>query len=630
MISLTGKAVWSKNFAALEFQGMLIHMIEDDLAGLPVGSRQDGTHPRPQLLRERWCDLSGVWSFAFDDDDRGERDGWWREPQFSDVIRVPFPPESAASGIADTAHHRVSWYQRRFGTTEIAAAGHAPFRRLMLRFGAVDYRARVWVDGQLAGSHEGGHTPFSIDVTHLLNSGGDHELVVRAEDDANDVAQPRGKQDWREVPHAIWYHRTTGIWQPVWLESVPDIAIESLSWTSDPVAATARVRLTLSRPPGEAVSVRVGLTFDGRTVAEISTITDLTDVDVTVSIPALSNGQAYEELLWSPERPRLIDAVVEVGEDRVASYLGIRTVSVERGSFLLNDRPYYLRSVLEQGYWPDTHLAAPSSEALREEVQLIKDLGFNAARLHQKFEDPRFLFWADRLGLILWGEAPAAFTFTPTAMERTVREWLDVVRRDISHPSIAVWVPLNESWGVQHLARDPRMVHFARALVDLTKALDPMRPVVSNDGWEQVDTDIVAIHDYDVRPAVIASRYRDRESVGKMIDGYGPAGRRLVLAGDIDDAPIMLTEFGGISYDIDDADGAWGYAAANSSEHFAGMLTDLFAAVHAADALVGFCYTQLTDTLQETNGLVSSYRRAKIPVECIRAAVIGSHPDPHR
>ena len=605
-------------------------MIEDDLAGLPVGSRQDGTHPRPQLLRERWCDLSGLWSFAFDDDDLGERDRWWTSPRFPDVIRVPFPPESVASGIADTAHHRVSWYQRRFGATEIAAAGHGPSRRLMLRFGAVDYRARIWIDGQLAGSHEGGHTPFSIDITHLLSSSEDHELVVRAEDDANDIAQPRGKQDWRENPHAIWYHRTSGIWQPVWLESVPDVSIEMLSWTSDPVDASARVRLTLSRPPGEALSVRVGLTLDGRKVAEISTMTDSTDVDITLSIPALLNGQAYEELLWSPEKPRLIDAVIDVGEDRVASYLGIRTVSVERGSFLLNDRPYYLRSVLEQGYWPDTHLAAPSSEALREEVQLIKDLGFNAARLHQKFEDPRFLFWADRLGLILWGEAPATFTFTPTAMERTVREWLEVVRRDISHPSIAVWVPLNESWGVQHLARNPRMVHFARSLVDLTKALDPTRPVVSNDGWEQVDTDIVAIHDYEIRPEVIADRYRNRDSVGRMISGHGPAGRRLVLEGDIDKAPIMLTEFGGIAYDVDDADGAWGYTAANSSEHFAGMLTDLFAAVHAADALVGFCYTQLTDTLQEANGLLSSNRRVKIPIERIRAAVIGSHPDPHR
>jgi len=609
---------------------MLIHMIEDDLAGLPVGSRQDGTHPRPQLLRERWCDLSGLWSFAFDDDDLGERDRWWTSPRFADVIRVPFPPESAASGIADTAHHRVSWYQRSFGATEIAAAGHGPSRRLMLRFGAVDYRARVWIDGQLAGFHEGGHTPFSIDVTHLLNSDENHELVVRAEDDANDVAQPRGKQDWRENPHSIWYHRTSGIWQPVWLESVPDVSIEMLSWTSDPVDASARVRLTLSRPPGEALSVRVGLTLDGWKVAEISAMTDPTDVDITLSIPALLNGQAYEELLWSPEKPRLIDAVIEVGEDRVASYLGIRTVSVERGSFLLNDRPYYLRSVLEQGYWPDTHLAAPSSEALREEVQLIKDLGFNAARLHQKFEDPRFLFWADRLGLILWGEAPATFTFTPTAMERTVREWLEVVRRDISHPSIAVWVPLNESWGVQHLARNPRMVHFARSLVDLTKALDPTRPVVSNDGWEQVDTDIVAIHDYEIRPEVIADRYRNRDSVSRMIAGHGPAGRRLVLEGDIDKAPIMLTEFGGIAYDVDDADGAWGYTAANSSEHFAGMLTELFAAVHAADALVGFCYTQLTDTLQEANGLLSSNRRVKIPIERIRAAVIGSHPDPHR
>ncbi|NTW42265.1 MAG: glycoside hydrolase family 2, partial [Cellulomonadaceae bacterium] len=333
--------------------------------------------------------------------------------------------------------------------------------------------------------------------------------------------------------------------------------------------------------------------------------------------------QSYEDVMWSPEHPRLVDARIEVGHDVVASYLGIRTVAVTRGLFLLNDRPRYVRSVLNQGYWPDSHLAAPDAAALRAEVELIQSLGFNAARLHQKFEDPRFLYWADRLGLMVWGEAPASFTFSTESVTRGVTEWLDVVRRDRSHPSVVTWVPQNESWGVQHLAHVPAMAELARAMVALTKALDPTRPVVSNDGWEQVDTDVVAIHDYEHDPAVIEARYRDRAAVDAMIDGYGPAGRRLVLRGDVTDAPVMLTEFGGISFDIDHTDDAWGYSAATSAEDLDRRLAGIMGAVHASAVLAGFCYTQLTDTLQETNGLVGSDRKPKLPVARIRELITG-------
>ena len=300
--------------------------------------------------------------------------------------------------------------------------------------------------------------------------------------------------------------------------------------------------------------------------------------------------------------------------DSVTSYLGLRSAAVDRRLFLLNDRPRYVRSVLSQGYWPESHLAAPSADALRDEVRLIKDLGFNATRIHQKFEDPRFLFWADRLGLMVWAEAPATFTFTPVAAERTVREWLEVVHRDLSHPSIVTWVPLNESWGVQHIAHDARMLHFARALVHLTKALDPTRPVVSNDGWEQADTDILAIHDYEGDGDVMRARYRDRAAIDELVSGIGPAGRRLVLSGDVTELPVMLTEFGGISFDVHRTEDAWGYTDATSAGDFRSRLGSLMTAVHDSAALAGYCYTQLTDTQQETNGLVGSDRKPKLPL----------------
>ncbi|TDN90811.1 glycoside hydrolase family 2 TIM barrel-domain containing protein [Microbacterium sp. BK668] len=597
-------------------------MFDDDLnpsgpCEVPAG------YPRPQLVRSRWSDLCGRWSFQHDDSDTGLDERWFERNALDGTIVVPFPPESPASGVGATAHHRVVWYQRSFGAAELEAAGRRDGARIVLHFGAVDYRSRVWIDGSFVGAHEGGHTPFSFDITDALGDSDTHSVVVRVEDDPEDIEQPRGKQDWLEHPHVIWYHRTSGIWQPVWLEAVAPVAIRSIHWTTDVHAATVSARLELSRVPREPVAVRVRLAFEGRPLAEAATVTDRASVTVSIPVPALGNGQGYEQLLWSPEHPRLLDADVRVGDDRVQSYLGLRTVHVGHSAFWLNDRPYYLRSVLNQGYWPESHLAAPSADALRIEAQLIKDLGFNATRVHQKFEDPRFLYWADRLGILVWGEAPATFEYSTTAVERTVREWLDIVRRDYSHPSIVAWVPLNESWGVQHIAYDARMQHYARSLVDLTKALDPTRPVVSNDGWEQVDTDIVAIHDYEADPDVMRERYADRDAVDRMIRTSGPAGRRLILSGDVDEAPVMLTEFGGISYDVDAHEDAWGYSTATSADDFGDRLEGLMAAVHGSRALQGFCYTQLTDTLQETNGLLTEAREPKIPIERIRRAMTG-------
>lgn len=594
-----------------------------DVALPPQASTQDGSHPRPQLLRGHWADLSGAWSFALDDRDEGAAAGWWHSwPEGTATIAVPFPPESPASGVGDTRPHRVIWYARDVTAADLDAAGHEPGRRLMLRFGAVDYRCRVWVDGLLVGTHEGGHTGFSFDVTEALAGGDVHRVVVRVEDDPDDVAQPRGKQDWRDEPHVIWYHRTSGIWQPVWLEAVPALAIDAVHWAADPRSATVTARVVLSRRPAEPTPLRVALDFGGEPLADVTVSVATTETVVRLTVAALGNGQAYEELLWSPEHPRLVDARLELGSDVVTSYLGIRTAEVAARRFLLNDRPYYVRSVLNQGYWPESHLAAPSADALRAEAQLIKDLGFNATRVHQKFEDPRFLHWADRLGLLVWGEAPAAFTFGPTTVERSVREWLEVVARDDSHPSIVTWVPLNESWGVQHIAHDPRMRAYARALVALTKALDPTRPVVSNDGWEQVDTDIVAIHDYEADPAVVGRRYEDRAAIDELVAGIGPAGRRLILDGDVASAPVMLTEFGGISFDAE-AEDAWGYSSASSPDDFAKRLGGLLDAVRSSAALAGFCYTQLADTLQETNGLVRADRTPKLPMPLLRALITG-------
>ena len=603
---------------------------------IPISaSAQGGVYPRPQLVRPNWHDLAGEWAFEHDDQDIGRSENWFATPaHISGVITVPFPPESEMSGIADPGFHPVVWYSRIISPEDVAASGRSLERdRVVLHFGAVDYRASAWIDGQFIGSHEGGQTPFSFDVTDALSAQKNGVLVVRAEDDPHDVAQPRGKQDWLEEPHVIWYHRTTGIWQPVWLESVPDQRIEALSWTPNVPAGNVAFEVDLTRRPATPLTVQVELSMEGEVLARQSFSTVEPRSQATIQIARQVNGQAFEALLWSPENPRLIDAhIVIIADDgsildESFSYFGLRSVGVAGGRFLLNDRPYFVRSVLEQGYWPQSHLVAPSADALRAEVELIKTLGFNAARIHEKVEDPRFLYWADRLGLLIWGEMGSTYEFSPKAVARVTREWTEVVRRDRSHPSIVTWVPLNESWGVQQIAHDDAQLSFAQSLYHLTRALDPSRPVISNDGWEHATSDILTIHDYAGTAEQLDANYKDIDAIRALVAGMGPAGRRLqLIPREVDGQAIMVTEFGGVSFAPDAVDDSWGYTTATSYEDFERRVSGLVGSLRGNPILSGFCYTQLTDTMQETNGLTDANRNPKLPIATIRSIVSGEDP----
>jgi hypothetical protein len=313
----------------------------------------------------------------------------------------------------------------------------------------------------------------------------------------------------------------------------------------------------------------------------------------------------------------------------VASYLGLRTVSAHGRSFGMNGQPYYLRSVLNQGYRPQTHLATRGTEELRGEVELIKAMGFNAVRVHQKAEDPRFLFWADRLGLMVWAETAGAYEFSTRAISMLTTEWLAMVRRDRSHPSIVCWVPLNESWGVQDISADPAQQAYARALADLTRALDPTRPVMSNEGWEHVDSDILGLHDYTVDPDHLRARWATRQSTHESVLAvHGPQGRRAILSDAQREAflagrtPLMISEFGGIS--LSEAAQTWGYGNVSSVSDYATVLTGLFEALRSSTEVVGFCYTQFMDTALETNGLVYADGTPKLSPLDIRLIVTGS------
>jgi len=309
--------------------------------------------------------------------------------------------------------------------------------------------------------------------------------------------------------------------------------------------------------------------------------------------------------------------------DEFSSYTALRSVSILRDRFMLNGRPYMLRMVLDQGYWPDTLMAAPSDAALRRDVELAKAMGFNGVRKHQKIEDPRYLYWADRLGLMVWTEMPSAYRFTTDTIHRTTREWIDVLQRDESHPCVIAWVPFNESWGVPNLPNSAAERHYVRGLYHLTKTLDPTRPVVGNDGWESVATDIIGIHDYDADPARIARRYHADELLPRLFRRERPGGRTLVLEGGKRhiQQPLMLTEFGGISCSPES--GEWGYVRVASAQELRDRYRTLLETVHGLQVFAGFCYTQFADTYQEANGLLLADRTPKFPMAEIFAATSG-------
>jgi beta-galactosidase/beta-glucuronidase len=574
-------------------------------------------YPRPQLVRDSWESLNGSWQFAFDDDGRHQSPD---EIEWTHEILVPFAPEAPASGIGDNGYHKSCWYRREFDI----APGNG---RVILHFGAVDYSARVWVNGIFITGHEGGHTPFAADITHAILERGPQWVAVQACDDPHDLAKPRGKQDWLKEPHSIWYPRTTGIWQTVWLEQVSATYISTLRWTPSFERFEIGCEIHVDGNTDDELMVEVKISHGTTVLADdiYKLVGNEASRKIALSDPGIDDSR--NALLWSPERPTLLDVelrLLQRGQviDIVRSYTALRAFQINRDRLMLNGRPYPLRLVLDQGYWPDTLMTAPSDDALRRDVELAKAMGFNGVRKHQKIEDPRYLYWADRLGLLVWEEMPSAYRFSPKAITRLVSEWTEAIERDYSHPCVIVWVPFNESWGVPNLTDIQSHRSAVEALFHLTKTLDPTRPVIGNDGWEASATDILGIHDYDCDPEKLRARYEVTDPVRTLFDKRRPGGRILTLDGfPHRGQPIVLTEFGGIAFDKSaGAAATWGYSRANSEESFFNLYRSLLEVANTTFMFSGFCYTQFADTFQEANGLLCADRTPKIPIEQISAA----------
>lgn len=561
--------------------------------------------PNPSFARERWRTLNGQWDFLMDPEDCLQVGGvdklsWDR------TIRVPFCYESELSGIGSDAPSRSVWYRRSFAVTEEECSA-----TVLLHFGAVDYRARVWVNGQYVGTHEGGFTPFAFEVQQYLHKG-ENTLVVKAEDSYSREL-PRGKQMCGRRPCSCFYRNTTGIWQSVWLEFTGCDYITDIRITPDLDRNRADfvIRINGEHPSEIALTIR-------KESQVIGTMTVACESkNICCSFGFQENGVfSVENLYWTPEKPNLIDVEVTLIHDgkkydTVSTYFGMRKIHICGEEIYLNNSPLYQRLVLDQGYWPEGLMTAPSDEAIRRDVEMTKELGFNGARKHQKIEDPRYYYWADKLGLLVWGEMPSNYDFTPEGQRMLLSELQAFVRRDYNHPCIVTWIPFNESWGVHEIAGDSRQKSFVKAVYYLLRSLDESRLVGSNDGWEQLElTDFCGIHDYDISPENFATRYMDIEKTMRGSVNFKP----IYAAGEqYNGVPVLITEMGGVKLVNDDG---WGYNQAMSDEE--GMLRYLrsvMRAVRSHRQIRGFCYTQLTDVQQETNGLLDAARKPKVAFE---------------
>ena len=572
-------------------------------------------HPRPDFMRDTFLNLNGQWSFAFDDTNRGLDEQWYDPSHPLDgKIIVPFCYQSKASGIglANEAHP-IMWYRRSF---------HIPSemrgRRILLRFGAVDYACSVYINHQLVGHHEGGYSPFALEITQALKDGA-NDLCVRVQDEA-DCTQPRGKQYWNTGLSGCWYTPVSGIWQTVYLEAVDGSYLQYIHITPDIDHHRAEIQTLLVEEPREAYQIRVDISFDGKPYRTITV--SASERSATIPVDMAASDAVDACALWWPDSPELYDVEVTILEggritDKVKTYFGMRKIESRNGTVYLNNRLLYQRLVLDQGYWPDTLLTPPSDEAIKADLQATLDFGYNGARKHQKMEDPRYYYWADRMGLLIWGEVPSAYALTDETMRRVSNTLLDFIERDFNHPSIIAWVPLNESWGAREIAFNRREQNYARMLYFAAKALDGTRLCSSNDGWEQVETDICALHDYTADEQELSNHFASREQVEQQ----GCMARACYASGAAytGKEALMITEYGGIAFVPDETQRsayggqAWGYhGKVKSEQEFLDRFSNTMSAILNIEYCSGYCYTQLTDVMQEINGLMTYDRQPKI------------------
>ena len=557
-------------------------------------------YPRPQLKREEWFDLCGEWDFDIVDPNLDNDN----EVELKRKINVPFCPESSLSGIGERGFMKQVRYKREFTLPDNFAG-----KRVIIHFGAVDYEAAVYINGKYAGSHKGGYTPFSFDITDLLSA--NNVLYVCVKDDCAGGEQPTGKQSHREESFGCFYTRTTGIWQTVWLEAVDAAHVVSWNVVCDISSSMAHFKFETTNEC-EGMIAFVNVEYDGRAVGFEKCKVHCKSAEVPIRLSELH--------LWEIGQGRLYNITVTLTDtfgilhDSFSGYFGMREVGLDGKGMTLNGKHFFGRYVLDQGYYPDGIYTAPNDECLRNDIISAQKLGFNGARLHQKVFEPRYLFWADKLGFLVWGEFPSwGLNITRhKALDGILAEWIEVLKRDMAHPCIIGWCPFNETWDGPNGERQCDSI--LESVYRATKDMDPTRPVIDTSGNFHVVTDIFDVHDYE-QDVMLFKSYYSRIDEGILLDQIERGDQRARQK--YNGGPVFVSEYGGIKWSK--SDNAWGYGKEVVDENeFIDRYAGLTDVLLCNKNIFAFCYTQLYDVEQECNGLMTYDRKFKFDPEIIK------------
>ncbi len=556
-------------------------------------------HPRPDLYRANWMTLNGEWQFEHDKAADGEQRGLNYGTDLNSKITVPFCPESKLSGLGlpTSLHLKNVWYRRAF-TLPAAMQG----QRVRLHFGGVDYRSWVYINGQLAGSHVGEHVAFNCEITKFLKAG-PNEVVVKVLDDLSSGLQPSGKQSEGDKSAGCFYTRTTGIWQSVWLEAVGSSFVERIAVVPDPDNSRVLIEATINGLDS-GLTLRAEAFADGKLAGT-----------ETTSGPGLMRLvlNLKEKKLWEPGSPFLygLKFTLFSGKEKVdelQSYFGLRKIAIDGRKILINGKPVFQRLILDQGFYPEGLWTAPTDEALKRDIELSMACGYNGARLHQKVFEPRFLYWADKLGYLVWGEYPnAGYNNQKEGFSAVVNEWTEILLRDRNHPSIVGWCAFNENFETSG--------ELQQMIWHVTKAVDPTRPALEASGWNHTlpHPEVRDAHDYTGDPAHLRKKWMDYFTAPP--EGPRPPARYLsqVVSQADCGVPFMISEVGGIGWATE---GGWSYGAGPKTiDEFYVRYQGTIDAMLDNPNLFGFCYTQLTDIEQERNGLFFYDRKPKFDVK---------------
>ena len=574
-------------------------------------------HPRPDFRRLKWINLSGKWLFQFDERETLKPDSLQNEDSFEDEINVPYPYQSELSGIAIEKEVDVVWYGKRF---KISQAELSQFKTALLNFGAVDYETHVWLNGKYLGSHIGGFDSFQFDISEVLKE--ENFLLLKIIDRHRD--QPRGKQAEKgKQPAGIIYTRVTGIWQPVWIDLIKDKPYITQILVNPHINGRVDINLNLSTE-AERLSAEVSFIYGGASLDVYNF--DFSEKNKTFSM------DIEDPSLWSPDDPQLYDIDITlmkdgVPVDTISSYFGFRSIEVKGDKILLNGKILYLQQVLDQGFYPEGIYTPKDPDVFLQDLKNILELGFNGVRAHQKPPDPRYLYFADSLGILVWEEmGDWGMSLTKKNLPIFLQQWKNIIKRDINHPSVITWVPLNER---AEISNNEEAREFAEAVYNETKSVDSTRPVVDASGWTHVKTDIYDVHDYlySLQPGALYAQILVDEEWKAFMDGteeldFGEQPFKTGLQGAYQQQPVVISEFGG--WGIENQKPIvnrprYSYAYLPDSFRLESKFRDVTTAIASTRYISGYCYTQLYDVEGEINGLLTYDRKWKVQPHVIKA-----------